>query len=281
MHDRIQTIFSMRAWIAVAVLVFGVVGISPEVHAQSDKKQAQTLAQKGAKAFVQKDYAMAVTYFQRAASLDPNPVLLYNLSLAQSKLGNVQEARDAAQRAIDMGSDGVPEDTWVKLHARRDAYDRGLSARSIADALAPDDARVSTEGPQGGESGQTTVTASRQVDEGPAVGTLGWVGAGVGVAGVGLLAGAGLVNAGVRADIEDYDDARTAGEFDRAERLQSEVESGQQLGQILLYSGAGLTAVGAGLLIFDLVNGAESDKNAKLLTVPTRGGASVTLHLRF
>ena len=281
MHDRIQTIFSMRAWIAVAVLVVGVAGISPEVYAQSDKEQAQTLAQKGAKAFVKKDYAMAVTYFQRAASLDPNPVLLYNLSLAQSKLGNVQDARDAAQRAIEMGSDGVPKDTWVKLHARRDAYDRALSARSMADELAPDKPKVSTEESTSGTSDPTTVTTREQVDEGPAVGTLGWVGAGVGVAGVGLLAGAGLVNAGVRADIEAYDEARRAGEFDRAERLQGDVDSGQQLGQILLYSGAGLTAVGAGLFIFDMVNGTESDKKARLMTVPTRGRASVTLHLRF
>lgn len=279
MHNRIQTIFSFRAWIAVSVLIFAVVGMAPEVHAQSKKKEARQLAQRGAKAFVKKDYAMAVTYFQRAASLDPNPVLLFNLSLAHSRVGNVQDAREAAQRAINMGSENVPEDTWVKLHARRDAYDRALAAQAMAQELAPDDPEISMGPGDGGEGGQTTV--GKSVEPGSPIGALGWTGAATGVVGVGMLAGAGLVTAGVRADIDAYNDARVAGNFDRARQLQDDVDQGQQLGQILLYSGAGLAAVGTGLFVFDLVNGAETEKKATLLTAPTRGGASVTLHLRF
>ncbi|MGM0555267.1 MAG: tetratricopeptide repeat protein [Myxococcota bacterium] len=280
MHDRIQTIFSVRAWIALSVLMLAIVGAAPEVHAQSDKDEAQELAQRGAKAFVKKDYAMAVTYFQRAASLDPNPVLLYNLSLAQSRLGNVEDARDAAQRAIDMGSENVPEDTWVKLHARRDAYDRALAGQAMAQDLAPDDPAISDQ--RGGEEGDDgTSVARRESEPESPISTIGWVGAGTGVAGVALLAGAGFVNADVRATIESYDDARRAGEFDRAETLQSEVESGQQLGQVLLYSGAGLAAVGTGLFVYDLVNGGESEKSATVTGVPRPGGASVMLHLRF
>jgi tetratricopeptide (TPR) repeat protein len=280
MHERIQTIMSWRAWIALTVLIFAVAGVAPDAHAQSNKKEeAQQLAQKGAKAFVKKDYAMAVTYFQRAASLDPNPVLLYNLSLAHSKLGNVSDAKDAAQRAIDMGKEQMPEDTWVKLHARLDAYDRALEARSIATSLAPDEPEVSDRDDGGTTDPDTTVR--KDVDTKSPISALGWAGAATGVVGVGLLAGAGLVNADVRASIDSYDEARRAGEFDRARQLESDIESGQQLGQILLYSGAGLAAVGAGLFIVDVVNGSESESRAAVFGAPSPNGASVTFHLRF
>lgn len=274
-----------RRWLRVAVATFVTTGVLAtgawDAAAQTNEEQARELAERGSKAFVTKDYAMAVTYFQRAASLDPNPVLLYNLSLAHSRLGNLEDARAAAERAVAMGDEDAPADTRIKLRARLNGYGVALGGVGLASRLAPKAQVEETPEVVGPEEKMLDQAVGSGASE-PAISVLGWSGVGAGVVGVGLLAGAGLVSSGVRADIEAYDEARRVGDIDRAESLEGDVASGQAIGQVLLYSGVGLAAAGVGLLVFDLV-GPEAGGNPELGLVPAVGpeGTSMTVHIRF
>lgn len=236
-----------------------------------DPDKAEAYYQQGVNAFFNKNYSLAVTYFKRANALDPDPVVLYNISLAQSRLANADEALDAAEEAARMG--GLPEDTALKNQARIRAYQRIIAAESTAQALAPEDAPAA----------QGTAPAPGVAEAPPAVGTVGWVGIGTASAGALTLAGAGLLALMVRNDLDEYDTARADGDYERARALQQDVRDGQSIGQILLYSGAGLLAVGATLWAVDFFADQESAPASSLSmrAGAAPGEAGVQLHFNF
>src|SRR5690554_7564305 len=159
----------------------------------TDGEKAKAYYDQGVNAFFKKNYSQAITYFQRANALDPDPVVLYNISLAQSKLGNAEDALVASLKTEQMG--GLPEDTALKNTARIRAYERIVRARSAANAR--------------GARAQGTLNKNLKTLPADAsdstMGALGWVGVGTAGAGAAALFGSGVLSLLLRADFDDYE----------------------------------------------------------------------------
>jgi tetratricopeptide (TPR) repeat protein len=248
---------------------------SPESKEQEDKKKAEAYYESGVKAFFEKNYPQAITYFQRAYSLDPDAVQLYNISLAHSKMGNASDALEAALEAQKMG--GLPKDTALKNEFRINGYRRVLAARKVAEDINPptaekdptkDDRTVDDPGPSDDDS----------------LGAVGWAGLGTAGLGVGALVGAGVLNFIVAGNMEEYDTARADGDFGRASGLYSDIGDRQEMGRVLLYSGAGLVAVGGALFAYDYFGStetADSSDQASVFGAVDSEGASVQVRWAF
>jgi tetratricopeptide (TPR) repeat protein len=261
-----------KSRLAIAVLLVSLVlfAFSATASAQEpdDERRAAAYYEQGVDAFFNKKYSLALTYFKRAHTLDPDPVFLYNISRAHSKLGNPVDALEAATEA--QGMDGLPPDTLEKNAQRIVAYQRGVTATEICEALSPSDVDLGDdEAPERGLS------------------MVGWSGVGVASLGAAALIGAGAVNMMVSGDIDDYEAARADGDFERAQGLHGDIGDQQQIGQMLLYSGAGLIAVGGGLFAYDLLgfgessSGAEQEKGAKIYGGASGDGVSVQMRWSF
>lgn len=234
----------------------------------SDKKKAEVYNEKGVQAFFEKKYGQAIVYFQRAHELDPDPVLLYNISLAHSKMGNPADALEAAIEAKKYG--GLPEDTAHKNEFRIVAYRRAIKARQTAEAINP----------------PVTVKDEKKDevprDEGLSV--LGWTGVGTAGVGVAALIGAGVVNFIVAGNLDEYDTARADGDYGRASGLHDDIQSRQEMGRVMLYSGAGLAIVGGALFAYDYFGSPEApadDEGASVFGTVDSDGASVQLRWNF
>ena len=88
-------------------------------------------------------------------------------------------------------------------------------------------------------------------------GTLGWIGVGTTVVGVGVLVFAGITEVELQDQFAAYEQAAEDGDEPEFLRLQGEVNDLQSRGKILLYTGLGVTALGLGLIIADLVTPGE------------------------
>src|SRR5690554_8140872 len=68
-----------------------------------DGEKGKAYYDQGVNAFFKKNYSQGITYFQRANALDLDPVVLYNFSLAQSKLGNSEGGLGASVKTGELG----------------------------------------------------------------------------------------------------------------------------------------------------------------------------------
>lgn len=242
----------------VALFLVGSAGVAG-AQQSSDGEKAKAYYDQGVSAFFNKNYSQAITYFQRANALDPDPVVLYNISLAHSKLGNAEDALVASLKAAEMG--GLPEDTALKNTARIRGYERIIRARSAADARSAQAAQhKELKSPGAGAPDSASDSA---------VGALGWVGVGTAGAGAAALFGSGVVSLLLRADIDDYEHFRTSGEYERARAMQDKIDERQFYGKLMLYSGVGLVALGTTLWAVDYFGNAETQTTA----MPALGGA--------
>lgn len=242
----------------------------------SNEELAEAYYEQGVEAFFNKNYSLAITYLQRAHALDPDPVVLYNISLAQSRLGNTREALRAALQADEMGQ--MPEDTAIKNSGRIRAFQLQIAAEELAQALAPPEEAPDLQAQITPPPSTTTLPEQK-----PVFSPLGW--AGIGTAGVGALAiaGAGAFSLVVSNQIETYNSARQDGDYQQAAALHDQIGDRQLMGQILLYSGAGLFTLGATLWTIDFFGNAKADKPDQLsLSAQARpDGATLQLRLNF
>ncbi|MCA9546025.1 MAG: PEGA domain-containing protein [Myxococcales bacterium] len=114
-------------------------GAPPPTTAQD---RAAALYDEGVQAFRAKDFAKAATRFQDAYSLDPSPVLLYNLGRAEEEMGDAAEAA----RHFDIYLTRFPQaedadDVRKRLAALR-AVARGLAPGFVTVTGLPADAKV-------------------------------------------------------------------------------------------------------------------------------------------
>lgn len=269
----------------VALLTAGVP--STAVSQDSDAEKAQKYYKKGMQAVYDEEYAIAITNFKRAHSLNPSGTLLYNISIAYSRMGKPEKALEHSLEAAER--DDLPKDTAVKNRARIASYTVANTSRSITgetgakasgpEASPEESTSESTEETAGTGGTEGTGSAPGRESGGSA---LTWLGAGVGLAGAGAVGWAVVLNFNVRDAIEAKRTAEEAGNYQEADRLYGQIQSRQQLGQILVYSGAGAMALGTTLLIVDAASsGASSRRAVRLTGGPTRGGWSLGLDLRF
>jgi tetratricopeptide (TPR) repeat protein len=220
---------------------------------QEDAEKAKMHFAKGAKYYYKEQYAQAIVEFLNAYKYKPDPMILYNLSMAHSRLGNIEEAHKAAARARQMG--GMPDPAATKNAARLRGWGQVFAARTVT-------TRVAREAAQKREAAQTPEVAPPRVDipaeSDSTLSAAGWSGVGVSVIGLGLLGYAAYVDVAMEEDINAYESAARSNPA-AFQSLKSDLDQRQTVGRIALYSGAACALIGLGLVTFDLLGeGAET-----------------------
>lgn len=217
---------------------------SPAI-AQDNVELAQKHFESGAEWYAQGEYAKAIVEFLKGHNLSPNAMFLYNISLSYAKLDNIDDALVAAERAIKEG--GLPPDVAVRNEARIRAFQMNSTARSVSGSvnLALNEKK-------------TVVDPEPTPKASSGFGALGWTGVALTTVGVGLGAGAMVLSSGVADDIASLKSEANGGDLIRYTELKSSIEDDQSTGQILVYAGAGLGAVGLTLILIELMSGDES-----------------------
>ena len=188
---------------------------------------AQKLFEKGSKAYSEKRFADALTLFRKAYTYVPAAPFLYNAARAAEKLGNLEQALSLAEQAKDQKEQPLP----VQLATKNDELIESLEAEIVA-------AKQEAER-------QRTMQWS----------WVGYSGLGVSVLGLGLIGGAAYMGSEASVDIAALGDVE-----DRAVYAQrrEDILARQSTGQVLMYSGIGLAAVGGGMVAWDLLSPGES-----------------------
>lgn len=228
--------------IALIALLCSAPAIAQEVTEQ-DILEAQAAFDLGAEMFIQENYGRAIVEFRKAHEIHPHPVFLHNIALANKRLNRIERALESALQAQDMDQE-LPAGTADRNSGIIVGARTVLEAREIATA-------IGRTLPQAADTVDPSITPP---ETSTGLGALGY--AGIGTAGVGLI-GLGVAAVYDRRILNGMEEARgmPAG-ADREERID-ELEAMQTTGQIFLFAGAGLTVVGATLLMIDLVGGSS------------------------
>jgi len=240
-------------------------------------EKAQAHFAKGAQFFSEQRYAAAIVEFLSAYKYKPDPMLQYNISVAHARLGNIEEAYRAALRA-DAASDKMPEKAVPVNAARARAWQRVLQARALGEGI--------TAGEQLQASEEARHDDALSVIEKPAdapssgLSALGWSGVAAGAAGVGLVGYATYVELSMSDDINAYKSAAGAPTPDAYQTYKDDLAGRQTAGLIALYSGAALTALGVGLLSYDLLR-EDGEERASIDVSAGAGGAALRLTYLF
>lgn len=218
-------------------------GVDEEIaeEATGDIAEAQEAFDRGARYYYEEEYSSAIVEFRRANQIHPHPIFQHNIALSNQHLGRTQRALEAALAAEESDEELPPETA---------AVNRGLIASLVtverAEVVADD---VVAHRPLEDEQRlEEPVSATPADEEGPSSwGRLGWAGvAGLGV-GAAALGGAAVIDRGI---VNDLDAIRDAGEG-MSSSQRSDLESRQTRGRALLFSGAGLAAAGATLVVLE------------------------------
>lgn len=271
------------AWLAVLLAAAPLVAQTDDI----DRQAARHHFARGAEQFKAGQYEDAIDAFEKAFAANPDPMILYNLSLAHLKAGHPQSALVNALRARRM--DGLTRSASLRNDARIVALRRVMKARSQPSSpsgYAGPDRSSTDDNPLFGPSSDDSAGPADRMTDGttdspsepaspPAFGTAGWIGVGIGAAGVASLLGAGLVGAGLDEDINAYQSAAESGDAQTYRRLRESIADRQTTGRVLLYSGIGLGVTGAGLVIYQLLATPEAPAaSAGRPSAPIRVGLS-------
>ncbi len=215
--------------------------------------------ERGAAAFASKDYETAIREFEAGNGLLPDPIFLYNISLAHGMLGRVEQSLAVARLA---DATGLDEPDATQNRARIVGLTRAAFAEDVAKNM-------------------PVVRPSPPVASTPAL--FSWYGwAGVGTAGLGLisLTAASIIDISIGPDIDNFKEAAAAGDTITYRRLKSEIESDQATAKTLFFAGLGLTAIGAALITYDILFNSEGVETGLRLSLSPEGGMS-TLHMQW
>lgn len=238
----------------------------------SDSKEAATKHyERGMKAFEAGDYEKAVSELRTVYTLRPDPIVLYNISLAEWRSGDLEAARIAAERAK---REGLPDRAIPKTDGRIAGYrviaqskQRASDAAEVASSPAPDPAA-----PPGPDP--------KPAPEPQGLSARGWTGIASGAAGLGLLAGAFAIERSLASQLQPYRRSAREGDLEEYRDFQKnrlgELRRLQTTGRIFFAAGLAAASTGATLLIWDLSSNAGApDRAARLRVMPTGAGLSV------
>lgn len=268
-------------------------------HAGHTRAQAKRNAKKankhftlGAKHFYKKEYAQAIVEFLKAYRYKPDPMILYNMSLAHARLGNLGDAYHAAVRASEMK--GMPPKIVVKNNARLAAWGRALAAQHMTKEVlearrqAKQTAQATKAAGSSTKQASTTTSATSAAHDTMTPGSsthdaglsgLGWTGVWVGVVGLGLTGYAGYVDMSMSDDLAAYKRAARNNERAAYNTYKSDLDQRQTIGRIALYSGVACAAIGVTMLTVDLLD--EQETQVSMGVQPSPQGASVHLSMSF
>ncbi|MFU8804671.1 MAG: tetratricopeptide repeat protein [Bradymonadaceae bacterium] len=254
-------------------------------QSEEDINEAGRLYEEGIEAFQQEEFDEAIELFEKAYSHDPHPMFLYNISVAHSRQGNIEQAHETAGRIYD--DENLPADTLVRNAGRYHGLGASMSASELADEIASrpedddDDGDDDDDDDDGG--GFSGIKTPAFID---AIGLswMGWTGAGLATTGVTFMIIAGVISSSLGSDLDGYEEARLAGDRNRMDELRNEIEPSQSTGRFFLYAGTGLALAGSGLLVYDLMlrdKGDDRQVSARVSTMITPQSASMGLQLSF
>ena len=218
-------------------------------YAEDDerRKQAGEHFKKGTELYAEGDYEGALTQFRLGEALFDQPVLKDHIAMCHWRLGNVEAAVTHAEAAASGWAKTDKSGYAANSEARLAAYRRIVKAQTTT--TTPAEAALTE-----------PITAPKRAST-PAIA---WVGGGVTAVGVGLLASWGVVEVLLGQKIQDYETAAATNDSTTWTSLRDEIESRQTLAQVLLFSGAGATALGATLLIIGLTSKKEANTTLRL-----------------
>lgn len=273
---------------------------APTVYAQSTS-QVQVHFDQGIKYYVSGEYDAAILEFRKAYRLLPEPVFLYNIARAQVKLNRCDDAFETAEKALS--SDKLKGETRAKAQSVisscrvfvtadrvRSDIDEARKARARAEREelerernAAERERIEAEKERTKKLREMEIQSGQSAPEEARFGAIGWVGAGLMVAGTGALIGTAIVSSELSDQWDDYRATSAGGgNLETYQRLQSAIEENQNLAKILLFSGGGLVAGGVFLVILDLLPGGSESASTQTL-IPRIGpdGAGVDARITF
>jgi hypothetical protein len=267
---------TVRSVLFALLFTVTTLGFAPNALAESDKKKAQTLFEKGAALYYDGAYAEALVQFKKGHATVPNALFLYNMTLCNLKLQRYREAMSNAVEARHMG--GLPDKEATRNEARIAAISAIELSQEVAEAA--EEPMVADTAPDTTESPDLSVQKSDAPKKG--LTALGWSGVAGLVIGGGLLGGAVATELALQKKWEEFTGLSEGGDPERFEELRTEIERGQQRGKILLYSGTGVAVVGAALLIVDLATKPKEEERPRvMLHVAPGGGVSASMSLAF
>ena len=236
-----------------SILVALLFTCSAPAFAQSDEDAAVEHFDNGARLFYEGDFPSAIIEFRKAYDYNPDPMILYNISLAHERLKNITEALRVGKSAA--ANPNLPPPVALRNDARIAAFSIAITADKITTRTASDakNAAIAAGFKSGVPGQQNTSPIWEQLTP------LGWSGVATASAGIVLLAYSGIVNYGLSADIARYQTTPDPQEY---KRLKDDITTRSKRGRITLYSGSALAVIGAGLLTFDLLYDHSSDSDA-------------------
>jgi hypothetical protein len=246
----------MKRVVFLCGLLFSFVPFNTFAQDEETIEKVQGHFERGAAAFENKDYETAIREFEAGNGLMPDPIFLYNISLAHGLLGRVEQSLAVARLAEATGLD---EPDATQNRARIVALTRATQANELS---------------------RTMSTIVQAPETTPLLSWYGW--AGVGTAGLGLLSltAATILDISIGPDIENYKEAAAIGDAITYRRLKSDIESDQAAAKTLFFSGLGLTAIGAALITYDvLVRSKSADSSLSLSLTPN--GAMTTFQFQW
>lgn len=259
----------------IRILVLALVLAVPTSAYAGDDAAAQAFFEKGAALYFEGKYAEALVQFKKGHAEVPAALFQYNIAVCNLRLERYREALAAAREARSMG--GLEGKDAAQNDARIAAIPRLQNAHAIVQELTAVAAKTLDDTPV--ETAEV-VEPPPAVEPKPRFGAIGWAGVGAATVGAGLAVGALVVELSLQPKWDDYNAAADAGDSTRYSELKSEIESGQTTGRILLFSGIGLAAVGAALIVFDLVTPGDEGAQAGFIVLPD-GGVGGTVSVRF
>ena len=300
--DPISPLRRLLRGLLLCLLVWpvAVLSISGEAWADGptpeEREQSREYFEQGAEFFFEERYGRALVMFRRAHRLNPHPMILYNKSLANLRLGNFEEAY---RRGVEAGQmPGLPERETVRNDARIAALAIRLTADDVSSQIArkialeaqrrraeeeerrraeeqeekrrraeeEEERRRAEEEERAHEPDRPVTEPVRPpIDDDPGgLGALGWTGVAMTTMGGGLLAYAGVVEFRLRDQISEYEDASERGDSDAYFELRDDIDTATTRGRIALYSGGGLAAVGLTLWLVGALSGSSSSAHVQL-----------------
>lgn len=210
------------------------------VYAEADP-EAVRLFEEALTSYNAGEWAQAATGFLQAYQLEPEAVFLYNAAKARGALAGDDPAKlEAALKLLERAQAQEERPLVGKLEASAAEYREELLAKILESERLKEERRLAELDALKGNP-----------DNYVRFGALGWTGVGVIALGGVSFGVSGYFNNQVRVIGQELEgpDANRA-DYDR---LASNYKGSQQTGQLTLYVGGAIAALGAGLLVWDLM----------------------------
>lgn len=257
------------AAIALAIVLF-----SGAALAQSNTAQAQQAYDDGAAYYVEGEYARAIVQFKKAFSLVENPVFLFNIALAEHKLGRADKAVDAAERAL--GYDALDDRTRSVAQGLVRGSTLSISARGVAEGMKSAAAVAQSESENTGEVGEGGIVGTAPPAE-SSFGAMGWAGVGLAAVGAGALVWGTILSIDLDDRYQRYNDPTRSNAAEAAE-LKESIEADRPLALGLLIGGGAIAALGATLIVLEL---GDDEEPVTLHVDPSPDRPSVSIRGQF